>query len=117
MNDRRFACPGPGASETRPGRAAGRRPRRRATALSANPAGRPAQLLPVAPARYLDRLGWWPAPGIAYLALLATMPLTGAAGDVCGPRCATDPGGLRAALCQRATPRHHQGEPRMRLGR
>jgi uncharacterized protein YndB with AHSA1/START domain len=30
------------------------------------------------------------------------MPLTGVVGDVCGPRRATDPGGLRAAICQRA---------------
>src|SRR5215472_8599865 len=75
MHYRRFACPGPGASETRPGRAAARATRLRATALSANPAGRAAQLLPVAPARYLDRLGWRPASGIAYLALL-----TGVAG-------------------------------------
>jgi len=54
--------------------------------LSANPAGRPAQLLPIALARYLDRSGRRPAPGIAYLAFLATMPLTGVVGDVCGPR-------------------------------
>jgi len=80
MNYRRFACPGPGASETRPGRAAGLMTRRRATALSANSTGQAAQLLSVAPARYLDRLGWRPASGIAYLALLATMPLTGVAG-------------------------------------
>src|SRR5215470_736549 len=86
MNDRRFACPGPGANETRPGRAVGRTPRRRATVLSANPAGRPAQLLPIALARYLDRSGRRPAPGIACLAFLATMPLTGVVGDVCGPR-------------------------------
>jgi len=44
------------------------------------PAGRAAQLLSVAPARYLDRFGWRPASGIAYLALLAAMPLTGVAG-------------------------------------
>jgi len=68
MNDRRFACPGPGANETRPERAPGRTPRRRATVLSANPAGRPAQLLPIALARYLDRSGWRSVPGIAYLA-------------------------------------------------
>jgi hypothetical protein len=48
--------------------------------LSANPAGRAAQLLPVAPARYPDRSGWRPASGIAYLAFLATTPLTGVAG-------------------------------------
>ena len=68
MNDRRFACPGLGVSEIRPGRAAGRTTRRRATVLSANPAGRPAPLLPIALARYLDRAGWRSVPGIAYLA-------------------------------------------------
>jgi len=70
MNDRRFACPGPGANETRPGRAAGRTPRPRAAVLSANPAGRPAQLLPIVLVRYPDRSGWRPAPRIAYLASL-----------------------------------------------
>ena len=68
MHDRRFACPGCGVSETRPGRAVGRTTRRCATGLSANPAGRPAQLLPIALARYLDRSGWRSVPGIAYLA-------------------------------------------------
>ena len=58
-----------------------------------------------------------PAGGPPGTAFLATMPLTGVADDVCGPRRATDPGGLRAAICQRAIPRHHQREPRMRLGR
>ena len=80
MNDRRFACPGPGANGTRPGRAAGRTPRRRAAVLSTNPAGRPAQLLPIALARYPDRSGWRSASGTAYLAFIATMPLTGVAG-------------------------------------
>jgi hypothetical protein len=50
-------------------------------------------------------------------AFLATMPLNGVTGDVCGPRRATNPGGLRAAICQRAIPCHHQREPRMCLGR
>ena len=109
-------APDPGR-RTRPGRAAGRTPRRRATVLSANPAGRPAQLLPIALACYLDRSRLAARPGIAYLAFLATMPLTGVAGDVCGPHRATDPGDLRAATCQRAIPRHHQREPRMCLGR
>lgn len=65
MRYRCFACPGPGVRETRPGRAAGRTTRRRATALSANPAGRAAQLLPVAPAHYPGRFDG-PPWGIAY---------------------------------------------------
>src|SRR5262249_53465861 len=80
MNYRCFACPGPGVSEIRPGRAVGLMTRRRATVLSANPAGRAAQLLSIALARYPDRSGWRSASGIAYLALLATIPLTGVAG-------------------------------------
>ena len=80
MNYRCFACPGPGVSEIRPGHAVGLMTRRRATVLSANPAGRAAQLLSIALARYPDRSGWRSASGIAYLALLATMPLTGVAG-------------------------------------
>ena len=80
MDYRCLVCPRPGASETRPGRAAGRTTRRCATVLSANLTGGRAQLLPIAPARYPDRSGWRSAPGIAYLAFLATMPLTGVAG-------------------------------------
>jgi hypothetical protein len=55
MHYRCLVCPGPGVSEIRPGRAAGRTTRRCATVLSANPAGRAAQLLAIAPARYPDR--------------------------------------------------------------
>ena len=80
MHYRCFVCPGLGVSEIRPGRAAGRTIRRCATVLSANPAGRAAQLLPIAPARYPDRSGWRSASGTAYLAFFATMPLTGVAG-------------------------------------
>jgi uncharacterized BrkB/YihY/UPF0761 family membrane protein len=42
--------------------------------------GQAAQLLSMALARYPDRFGWRSASGIAYLAFLATMPLTGVAG-------------------------------------
>jgi len=80
MHDRRFACPGCGVSETRPRRAAGRTTGRCATVLSANPAGRAAHLLSIALAHYPYRSGWRSASGTAYLAFLATMPLTGVAG-------------------------------------
>jgi hypothetical protein len=36
----------------------------------------------IALARYPDRFDWRSAPGIAYLAFLATMPLTGVAGPL-----------------------------------
>lgn len=49
--------------------------------LSANATERAAQLLCIALARYPDRLDWPSASGIAYLAFLATMPLTGMAGN------------------------------------
>ena len=47
---------------------------------SANPPGRAAQLLSNALACHPDRFDWPSARGIAYLAFLATMPLTGVAG-------------------------------------
>jgi hypothetical protein len=71
MHYRCFVRPGPGVSETQPGRAAGRTTRRCATVLSANSTGRAAQLLPVALARYLDRFDWRSASGTPCLAFVA----------------------------------------------
>jgi hypothetical protein len=51
--------------------------------LSAKSVERAAQLLCIALARYPDRFDWRPALGTAYLAFLATMPLTGVA-DLAG---------------------------------
>jgi hypothetical protein len=48
--------------------------------LSANPAGRAGQLLPVTLARYPDRFDWRSASGTPCLALVAMMPPTGVAG-------------------------------------
>src|SRR6516225_11886969 len=70
MNYGCFTHPGPEASETGQGHAAGSANGRYATVLSANPARRAAQLPCTALARYPDRS----ASGIAYLAFLATMP-------------------------------------------
>ena len=70
MNYGCFTHPGPEASETGQGHAAGPANGRYATVLSANPARRAAQLPCIALARYPDRS----ASGIAYLAFLATMP-------------------------------------------
>jgi hypothetical protein len=52
-----FACPGPGASEIRPGRAAAGRPGDARPCFCANSTGRAAQLLPIALARHPDRSG------------------------------------------------------------
>jgi len=58
----------------------------------ANSTGPGGELLAIAPARHPDRSGWRSALwGIAYLAFLATMPLTGVAG----------PAGLRPDTARR----------------
>lgn len=65
---------------------------------------RAAQLLCIALARYPDRFDWRSASGIAYLAFLATMPLTGVAGppDFCHIRpAADDPSGCYSLKTKR----------------
>ncbi len=69
MNDRCFGCPGPEVSDIRPGRAAGRTTRGRATVLSANSTRRRRNCCPSRPHAIRAGPAGRSAPGIAYLAV------------------------------------------------